>query len=312
MVGYRLVTRAGASLWVGLPRCLLGASRGGPWLAGFWGFCSVLPPWGHHCVFVGRSGGCGGSWARGLCRCRPCGLRRHDVCRPRRFPIAVCCCGRWGAVLGLAFPERMRAMRGPDGFGGGGACVWACTVTLAFLGRGVPGVSALCSLRSFSLCLCPAPLFLLVHFVSFFLRGGMRVVGVRRLWCWAWVRVLVDAGFGVGAGAVGDGGWVAVALWVDGCVSTLRHLVAFGFPGAGPGGAGGGWSAAVVVSCSCGWSWLPGSVWVAWPDAGVCVAQDSSSPSCYNPAEGPSSFPGCVLCAGFHSDTRTTAPTARG
>ena len=33
-VGYRLVAGAGASLWVGLPRCLLDVSRGGPWLAG--------------------------------------------------------------------------------------------------------------------------------------------------------------------------------------------------------------------------------------------------------------------------------------
>ena len=30
VVGYRLVAGAGASLWVGLPRCPLGASRGGP------------------------------------------------------------------------------------------------------------------------------------------------------------------------------------------------------------------------------------------------------------------------------------------
>ena len=34
VVGYRLAAGAGASLWVGLPRCLLGASRGGPWSAG--------------------------------------------------------------------------------------------------------------------------------------------------------------------------------------------------------------------------------------------------------------------------------------
>ena len=34
VVGHRLAADAGASLWVGLPRCLLGASRGGPWSAG--------------------------------------------------------------------------------------------------------------------------------------------------------------------------------------------------------------------------------------------------------------------------------------
>ena len=34
VVGYRLVAGVRASLWVGLPRCPLGASRGGLWLAG--------------------------------------------------------------------------------------------------------------------------------------------------------------------------------------------------------------------------------------------------------------------------------------
>ena len=34
VVGYRLVAGAGASLWEGLPRCHLGASRCGPWPAG--------------------------------------------------------------------------------------------------------------------------------------------------------------------------------------------------------------------------------------------------------------------------------------
>ena len=37
MVVYRLVAGAGASLWVGPLRCPLGASRGGPWSAG-WGW----------------------------------------------------------------------------------------------------------------------------------------------------------------------------------------------------------------------------------------------------------------------------------
>ena len=52
--------------------------------------------------------------------------------------------------------------------GGGGACVSACTATLTFLGHDVPGVSALCCLRGFLLCLSPAPLCLLVRFVSNF------------------------------------------------------------------------------------------------------------------------------------------------
>ena len=55
------------------------------------------------------------------------------------------------------------------------------------------------------------------------------------------------------------------------CVLALRRLVAFGFRSAGLEGAGGGWLAAVVAWCLRGWSRLPGSAWVAWPDAGVRV-----------------------------------------
>ena len=55
------------------------------------------------------------------------------------------------------------------------------------------------------------------------------------------------------------------------CVSAVRHTVAFGFRGPGQGGAGGGRSAAVVVWCLSGRSWLSGSAWRAWPDAGVRV-----------------------------------------
>ena len=55
------------------------------------------------------------------------------------------------------------------------------------------------------------------------------------------------------------------------CVSALGHPVAFGFRGTSQRGAGGGQSAALVVWCLFWWSWLSGSTWVAWPDAGVRV-----------------------------------------
>ena len=76
------------------------------------------------------------------------------------------------------------------------------------------------------------------------------------LWAWVFggmgVRWLMGSGFPV-------------------CVSALRHLVASGLQGAGPGGAGGGWLASVVAWRLRGWSPVPRSAWVAWPDAGVRV-----------------------------------------
>ena len=135
---------------------------------------------------------------------------------------------------------------------GGGACVWV-------------RVFALCSLRSFFICLSLASLFVHVHF---FLRGGrVRVVGRFQCWAWAWVRA--NAGVGVGVAVVGDG-WL-LRSWFPVCVSAFRHLVASGFRGAGPGGAGGEWLAAVVAWCLRGRSRLLGSAWVAWPDVGVRV-----------------------------------------
>ena len=144
--------------------------------------------------------------------------------------------------------------------GGGGARVWACTAIFAFSGCGVPGVSALCSLRDFLLCPSPAPLFFLVRFVSFLGGGGC-----------VWLRYGV-CGAGRGHGCVP----VLVLVWtwgpwgmVDGrllrfgfpvCVSALGHPVALGFRGASQGGGGGGRSAAVVVWCLCGRSWLSSSV----------------------------------------------------
>ena len=146
-------------------------------------------------------------------------------------------------------------MRGRVGSGGGGARVWAC-------------VFAFCSPRGLFLCLSLAPLFLLACFALLFFGGGGGLAGVRRFWCCAWVWVCAGAGAGVGGGVVGDGGRVAVALWVP-CVCAGPQ--APGFPGAGPGGADGGWLAAVVAWRLRGWSRLLGSAWVAWPGAGVRV-----------------------------------------
>ena len=132
--------------------------------------------------------------------------------------------------------------------GGGGARVWAC-------------VFAFCSPRGLFLCLFLAPPFSLACFTLFFLGGGG-----GRLGCCAWVLVCAGAGAGVGMGLVGDGGRVAVALWVP-CVCAGPQ--ASGFQDAGPGGADGGLLAAVVVRRLRGWSRLLRSAWVAWPGVGV-------------------------------------------
>ena len=100
-----------------------------------------------------------------------------------------------------------------------------------------------------------------LFFFSFFGGGGW-------LGCSVWVLVCAGAGAGVGVGVVGDGGRVAVALWVP-CVCAGPR--ASGFQGAGPGGADGGWLAAVVAWRLRGWSRLLGSAWVAWPGVGVRV-----------------------------------------
>ena len=126
-----------------------------------------------------------------------------------------------------------------------------------------------CSPRGLFLCLSLAPLFSPACFALFFLffwGGGM--AGVRRFWCCAWPSVYAGAGAGVGVGVVGDGGRVAVALWVP-CVCACPQ--ASGFQGAGLGGADGGWLAAVVAWRLRGWSRLLGSALVAWPGAGVRV-----------------------------------------
>ena len=129
--------------------------------------------------------------------------------------------------------------------GGGGVCVGSCVrplLPLRFLPQPFPCLS---------LCAC-----------SFFFRGGVCVVRRFRCWAWAWVRA--RAAVGVCVGVVRDG-WLLCSGFLV-CVSALRHLVASGFRG-----AGGGCLAAVVAWCLRGWSRLPGSACVAWPDVNVRV-----------------------------------------
>ena len=96
----------------------------------------------------------------------------------------------------------------------------------------------------------------------FFFGGGVGWGAVRGCGCvpvsapvWAWV-------------SLGDGGRVAVVLWVP-CVCAGPQ--ASGSQGAGPGGADGGWLAAVVAWRLRGWLRLLVCVWVAWPGVGVRV-----------------------------------------
>ena len=80
---------------------------------------------------------------------------------------------------------------------------------------------------------CPLllPFFLLFPpFFFFFITGAARV---RRFCCCAWVWVCAGAGAGPGVDVLGNGGRVAVALWVP-CVCAGPQ--ASGFQGAGPGG----------------------------------------------------------------------------
>ena len=109
---------------------------------------------------------------------------------------------------------------------------------------------------------CPLLLsFRWLGWLCFFFGGGW-------LGCCAWAWVCAGVGAPVGVGVVGDGGQVAVVLWVP-CVCAGPQ--ASGSQGAGPGGADGGWLAAVVAWRLRGWLRLLVSVWVAWPGVGVRV-----------------------------------------
>ena len=151
-----------------------------------------------------------------------------------------------GLLLGVSWEGAGHA--GLGWLGGGGACV-GLRVCLLLSPRSLP-LPFPCS----SLC---AGLFGYIFF------GGGGWLG-----CCAWVWVCAGAGAGVGVGVVGDGGRVAVALWVP-CVCAGPQ--ASGSQGASPGGADGGWLAAVVAWRLRGWSRLLGSAWVAWPAVGVRV-----------------------------------------
>ena len=205
------------------------------------GFCGVPHPWGHHCVFVGCSGG----------------LRWGVVaCLVFVSSSAVPLCGLlWrcvGGGLGLGGSWEAAGTAGSGWLGGGvHVCVGLhCDLRCFFSGCGVPGVSALCCLRGFLLCPFPAPLFLLVCLIVpidvFFLvfSGGACVVRVRRLRCWAWAWVRAGAGVGGGVDAVEDDGWPAVALRVPCVCVGPRSSGDFRFPGRLSEGACGGRSAA--------------------------------------------------------------------
>ena len=118
-----------------------------------------------------------------------------------------------GGGLGFGGSWEGAGHAGSGWLGGGGARVWAC-------------VFAFCSPRGLFLCLSLAPLFSLACLVFFFSGGGW-------LGCCAWVWVCAGAGAGVGVGVVGDGGRVAVALWLP---YVCAGPQGFRFPGRRSGG----------------------------------------------------------------------------
>ena len=189
--------------------------------------------------------------------CCVCGVP-GPLASAHRFARSVCCVAcavSWATWLlftgALARCVALRARCPGPGLGGGArVCGPAC------LPSALPAVSS----SAFPLLLS----FCLLVLLCFFFGG--RAAGGRRFWFCAGVWVCAGAGAGVGVGAVGDGGRLAVALWVP-CVCAGPQ--ASGFQGAGPGGADGGWLAAVVAWRLRGWSRLLGSAWVAWPGAGA-------------------------------------------
>ena len=189
------------------------------------------------------------------------------------FPVPrppYVCAVSWAAwLLFTGVPARFAVLRlrcpGPLG-----SCSPVCSLGVLCCVCGVLGHLApvhRCA-RCLSLCLSLAPLFLLACFALFFFVFFWGAAWERNFWCCAWVWVCANAGAGVVVGVVGDGGRVAVALWVP-CVCAGPE--ASGFQGHSPGGADGGWLAAVVAWRLREWSRLLGSAWVAWPGAGARV-----------------------------------------
>ena len=154
-----------------------------------------------------------------------------------------------GGGLGLCGSWEAAGHAGSGWLGGGGARVWTC-------------VFAFCSHRGPFLCLSLTPLFSLACLAFFFF-----FCGGKAGFC-AWVWVFAGVGAGVGVGVVGDGGRVAVVLWVP-CVCAGPQ--ASGSQGAGPGGADGGWLAALVAWRLRGCPRLLVGAWVAWPGVGARV-----------------------------------------
>ena len=216
------------------------------WLKGVFGVYRIhggtIVCWGAAAV---GAAGCGGGACVGVDRVVGSGVSCVVLGGSSWWSVVVV---PWGWSLALRFLGGC----GTCGVGlawGGGAHVWAC-------------VFAFCSPRGPFLCLSLTPLFSLACLaLFFFFRGG-------RLGCCAWVWVCAGVGAGVGVGVVGDGGRVAVVLWVP-CVCAGPQ--ASGSQGAGPGGADGGWLATVVAWRLRGWLRLLLSVWVAWPGVGVRV-----------------------------------------
>ena len=177
VVGYRLVAGIGASLWVGLPRCPLGASRGRPCRLAEGGFWGVPHPWGHHCVLACRSCGLGVASVSSVWLVA---ARRVSSSAAPNGDLLWWC---FGVVLGLAVPGRVRDMRGRVGWGGGApVCGPAC----------LPSAPSTVSSSAFPL---PLAFCLFVLLCPFFFGSG--VAGVRLFLCWAWVLVRADAAVGV-------------------------------------------------------------------------------------------------------------------
>ena len=271
MVDYRLVAGAGASLWAGLPWCLLDVSRGGPWLAACGGFVRCTASMGAPLCVGGTQWGQRWGVGAGLVSVSSAwfaAVRRvFSSAGPLGGPLWRCV----GSGFGLGGSWEGAGHAGLGWLGGGGGSRMCGPALRPSLFWAVVSPACLPSTPSAlpsSACPLPPSFYVLVLLPFFFLWAGL-VVGVRRLRCWAWslpVLVLVWA-------------WV---LWrmVDGllrsgfpvCVSVLGHPVASGFQSVGQVGAGGGRCAAVVVWCLCGWSRLSASAWVAWPDASARVA----------------------------------------
>ena len=120
--------------------------------------------------------------------------------------VVLGCCSWWSVVVvpgGWSWAWQFLEGCGTCGVrlaGGGGWGARVCACVFAF-----------CSPRGLFLCLSLAPLFSLACLALFFFLGG------GWLGCCAWVLVCAGAGAGVCVGVVGDGGRVAVALWVP-CV----------------------------------------------------------------------------------------------